>query len=178
MNGLLISGDIITLSPIADLTLFSSVSDVPVRPLRPSDRDSSAELHLASYPPNIGSVDLAGAVAEMDAILSGKYGILRFDASFVALSDDTPVGAILTTSRSVWDPELDSPFMIELFVSPRYRQLGAGRALVIQAVRACGQNRDQAVSLCVGEGTSPAAFRLYEQLGFRRHSLMAPSSNG
>lgn len=169
--------DILTLPLIRPLALFNPVNDLAVRPLRISDRDSLAKLYLASYPPNVGSADLADATAEMDATLSGEYGRLRFDASFVALMGSTPVGAILTTSRSIWDPELEGPFIIELFVSPGYRHQGAGRLLVIQARQACEQNRDQALSLRVGEGTSPAASRLYEQLGFRRRSQTSPSSD-
>lgn len=162
--------DILTLQLIHPLTLSSHAGDLAVRPLRISDRDSLAQLYLASYPPNVGSANLADAAAEMDSTLSGEYGSLRFDASFIALVDKTPVGAILTTSRSIWDQDLEGPFIIELFVSPSHRGQGAGRLLVIQASRACEQNLDPALSLRVGKGTSPAAFRLYEQLGFRRRS--------
>jgi GNAT superfamily N-acetyltransferase len=170
LNGIFMHDDILTLPLIHPLALSSRVHDLAVRRLRTSDRHSLAQLYLASYPPNVGSANLADAAAEMDSTLSGEYGSLRFDASFIALMGETPVGAVLTTFRSIWDQDLEGPFIIELFISPSHRHQGAGRLLVIQAIRACEQSLDPALSLRVGEGTSLAAFKLYEQLGFRRRS--------
>jgi GNAT superfamily N-acetyltransferase len=134
--------------------------------MSPTDRDVVAQLYLDSYPPEVGAHDLASALDEMTATFTGEYGELRTAASLVARIDNTPAGAIFTTSQSIWDPDLNGPFIIDLFVDPTYRGAGVGRALVIEAIKACVANQDTALSLRVGEGTSPQAYSLYACLGF------------
>ena len=76
------------------------------------------------------------------------------------------LGAVLVAEGSIWDGWLAGPFIIDLFVSPQARGIGAGRLLLEHAVRACRAAGDERVSLHIGEGTSPAALRLYQGLGF------------
>lgn len=103
---------------------------------------------------------------EMALTFAGAYGGLRLDASLLAAVSGEPAGAILIASRSVWDHDLVGPFVIDLFVTPGLRRKGVGRALVIGAIDACTRAGDPAISLRVGEGTSPAAHSLYAELGF------------
>lgn len=134
--------------------------------MNPADRDSVAQLYLDSYPPEIGANDLASALDEISATFTGEYGELRTEASLIAHIDGRPAGAIFTTSHSIWDPDLNGPFIIDLFVDPTHRGAGAGRALVIEAIKACMANQQEALSLRVGGGTSPQAHSLYASLGF------------
>jgi len=134
--------------------------------MSPADLDLVARLYLDSYPPEVGALDLASALDEITATLTGEYGELRTDASLLAHVDNTPAGAIFTTSHSIWDPKINGPFIIDLFVGPTHRGAGAGRALVIEAIKACAANQDKTLSLRVGEGTSLEAHSLYARLGF------------
>lgn len=160
------SSDIHTLSLRAPLVLPGTADRITVRPLGPADRDVVAQLYLDSYPPGVGAVDLASALDEITATFTGQYGELRIEASLLAHIDNTPAGAIFTASRSIWDRDLEGPFIIDLFVDPSHRGAGAGRALVIGAIKECAANQDRTLSLRVGEGTSPQAHSLYAGLGF------------
>lgn len=127
--------------------------------MNPADRDSVAQLYLDSYPPEIGADDLASALDEISATFAGEYGELRTEASLIAHIGSRPAGAIFTTSHSIWDPKINGPFIIDLFVGPTHRGAGAGRALVIEAIKACVANQEEALSLRVGGGTSPKPIR-------------------
>lgn len=160
------SCDIRTLSLRAPLVLPATADRLTVPPVSPADRDSVAQVYLDSYPAGVGADDLASALDEMTATFTGEYGELRTDASFIARIDSMPVGAVFTTSHSIWDPDLNGPFIIDLFVDPAHRRAGVGRALVIETIKACVANQDKALSLRVGQGTSPQAHSLYARLGF------------
>lgn len=159
--------DILTL-PLTDAPSAPLATDAAITldPLDSDDTEALAAAYLAAYPPGIAAADLAEARAEMDASFSGEYGALRADASASAWHDGDLIGAIMVVARSIWDEDLEGPFIIDLFVSPAARGLGAGRALVAQAVRACQQAGDTAISLRFGEGTSDPAMRIYRELGF------------
>ncbi|WP_241656378.1 GNAT family N-acetyltransferase [Propioniciclava sinopodophylli] len=99
---------------------------------------------------------------------TGEFGALRHDLTRVATFEDRPVGAILVVGKSIWDPQLHGPFIIDLFVHPDVRGMGVGRALLDDAVHACARAEDATLSLRVGEGTSPAALALYTRAGFQQ----------
>lgn len=75
---------------------------------------------------------------------------------------------VLVVGKSIWDPQLHGPFIIDLFVHPDVRGMGVGRALLDDAVHACARAEDATLSLRVGEGTSPAALALYTRAGFQQ----------
>ncbi|HMS36706.1 MAG TPA: GNAT family N-acetyltransferase [Arachnia sp.] len=149
------------------LSAFATNARPPtVRPVSPTDESELVVLYLRSYPPDIGAQDLDEARAEIRATFAGEFGVLRLDSSFVAVDSGRVVGAVLVVERSIWDDDLDGPFIIDLFVDPDARGRGHGRRLVEAALAACAAQGDERLSLRFGEGTSPAAFALYESLGF------------
>ncbi|USQ81365.1 GNAT family N-acetyltransferase [Ornithinimicrobium faecis] len=141
---------------------------VTLRSVSPADRDALAAAYLAAYPAGVAASDLAEARQEIDDTFQGEFGTLRPDATTVAVHAGQPVGAILVVERSIWDPELDGPFIIDLFVHPDAQGLAVGRALLDHAIHACALAGDATLSLRFGEGTSPAAHALYERAGFQR----------
>ena len=155
--------DILTIA----LSAFTPDARPPaVRPVSPADEPELAVLYLRSYPPDIGAQNLDEARAEIKATFDGEFGLLRLDSSLVAVDSGRVVGAVLVVERSIWDDDLDGPFIIDLFVDPDARGRGHGRRLVEAALAACVARGDETLSLRFGEGTSAAAFGLYESLGF------------
>ena len=139
---------------------------VTLRPLESATIAELASIYLESYPPGVAVSDLEEATEEMEASFRGDFGTLRSDASASAWHDDHPVGAIMVVEHSIWDEGLEGPFIIDLFVSPMSRGLGAGRALVSHAVASCTRAGNSTLSLRFGDGTSPAAMAIYRDLGF------------
>lgn len=157
---------------VADLPILAAAARVPsgaqVRVVGPDDSATLAQLYLASYPPAVGATTLDEAMTEMKQTFRGAYGELRLDLSLLALTEEVPSGAVLTTATSKWDDQIVAPFVIDFFVHPDHRQLGIGRLLLESlADRAVSTGASQ-LALRVDEGTSPRAHHLYKQLGFRR----------
>lgn len=138
-------------------------------PLDPNRIQELAEAYFNAYPLGIACNTLEEAVQEMRETFAGEYGSLRHDASAMAVYQGRVVGAIFVVERSIWDAELDGPFIIDLFVDPVAQGAGLGRALVQHAISECVAAGDEQLSLRVGEGTSPAAHALYKSLGFVSH---------
>lgn len=103
----------------------------------------------------------------MDATFRGEFGELRADASATAWVDGQLAGAIMVVTRSIWDADVDGPFIIELFAAPDVRGRRVGRTLLHRAMSACAAAGDGALSLRFGEGTSQAAMAIYLDLGFQ-----------
>lgn len=161
--------DLMTLSLTARSTTPGGIDAVELRGIQTSDRDALAAAYLAAYPPGVAATSLSDAQQEMDDTFADEFGVLRHDLTRVATFENRPVGAILVVGKSIWDPRLDGPFIIDLFVHPEVRGLGVGRALLDTAVHACARAGDATLSLRIGEGTSPAALALYTRAGFQQH---------
>lgn len=155
------------LAGLIDLNRSGRAVDCEFVALQPRHRDDVAALYLASYPPGAAVADLGEAQREMDATFAGEYGVLWPDASPMAIRERKVVGSIQVVARSPWDPDLDCPFIIELFVHPDARGLGIGRALLTRAAVACRARGENHIALRTGEGTSPAARQLYHSAGMR-----------
>ncbi|KWR74021.1 hypothetical protein RN04_02100 [Arthrobacter sp. W1] len=126
-----------------------------------------AAAYFAAYPPGIAAATLAEAQTEMEETFAHEFGQLVEDASFVALHQGKPIGAIFVVEESIWDEDLLGPFIIDLFVDPRHQGHGLGNALIVAAMAACKKRGDDTLSLRIGDGTSGAALALYRRLGFR-----------
>lgn len=140
--------------------------DPALLPLEQQHREQLAQAYLDAYPPGVAAENLDEALQEIDATFTDEYGKLRLDASWVAVQDGTAVGAILVVERSLWDPELAGPFIVDLFITPASQGRGIGRSLVEAAINACDCAGDSQISLRIGDGTSAAAGHLYAVLGF------------
>lgn len=166
------SSDILTVDLVTTATTASQATDL--RPLRPDDAPDLASAYLASFPAGVGAGSPAEADAEIAATYAGEYGMLRYEASFVAAVDGRAHGAVLVVEHSIWDEDLGGPFVIDLFVAPPLRGRGLGRRLVEAAMHACADAGDITLSLRIGAGTSPAAHALYTRLGFTVGRCAAP----
>lgn len=165
-NGTSMPSDLMTLTLTGRSTTPATIDTVELRPIQLSDRDALADAYLAAYPPGVAATTLSDAQQEMDDTFAGEFGTLRPDLTRVAVLQGRPVGAILVVGKSIWDPQLRGPFIIDLFVHPDVKGMGVGRALLDEAVHACAMAGDATVSLRIGEGTSPAAHALYARAGF------------
>jgi len=139
---------------------------VQLQPLDPKFTDELAEAYFHAYPPGIACDTPVEAVQEISDTFAGEYGVLRQDASAMAIREGRVAGAVLVVERSIWDPALEGPFIIDLFIDPDAQGAGLGRALMTRAISQCVAVGDEQLSLRVGEGTSPAAHALYRSLGF------------
>lgn len=126
-----------------------------------------ADAYFAAYPPGIAAGTLQEAQSEMEETFAQEFGQLLENASFVAMSQGRPVGAIFVVKESIWDEDLFGPFIIDLFVDPRHQGQGLGHALISTAMSACKSHGAETLSLRIGDGTSGAALELYKRLGFR-----------
>ena len=133
--------DLMTLSLTRRTTTPANIDAVELRGIQTSDRDALATAYLAAYPPGVAATSLNDARQEMDDTFTGEFGALRHDLTRVATFEDRPVGAILVVGKSIWDPQLHGPFIIDLFVHPDVRGMGVGRALLDDAVHACARAR-------------------------------------
>ncbi|MGX1590188.1 GNAT family N-acetyltransferase [Glutamicibacter sp. NPDC055491] len=126
-----------------------------------------ADPYFAAYPPGIAAGTLEEAQSEMEETFANEFGQFLENASFVALRQGRPIGAIFVVEKSIWDEDLFGPFIIDLFVDPLHQGHGLGHTLIAAAVSACKKHGADTLSLRIGDGTSGAALNLYKRLGFR-----------
>lgn len=144
---------------------FPDTVQFDIRSLAVQEADSLALIYLAAYPPGIAAANLDEAVTEILDSFAGDFGKLLTEASLGAYHDDELIGAILVVERSRWDPNLECPFVIDVFVDPRWQGQGAGRALLARSAQACLKKGHSQLALRVGEGTSSSANRIYASVG-------------
>jgi ribosomal protein S18 acetylase RimI-like enzyme len=91
-------------------------------------------------------------------------------ASFIAVEGVVDVGLI----RVFAEPGAPGRMhLVSMWVDPRHRRRGLGRALVAQAVRWAAERRARDVILWVADHNT-AARRLYERIGFRTTGAQQP----
>ena len=161
------STDLLTLHLPPTHSADHAPGSLELRGLDAGTADDLARCYLAAYPQGVAASDLADAREEMEATFRGDYGELRADASASAWVDGRQAGAIMVVTHSIWDAHLTGPFIIDLFIDPHARGKGIGRALVQHAIATCCDAGDHTLSLRFGQGTSDAAMRIYQRLGFR-----------
>lgn len=125
-----------------------------------------ADAYFTAYPPGMAAASRAEAREEMASTFTQEYGKVLENASFMAVRKGKAVGAIMVVAESIWEEQLSGPFIIDLFTAPAHQGYQLGRSLIAAAMLACKEQGARTLSLRVGEGTSPAAHRLYAQAGF------------
>lgn len=133
----------------------------PARSLRPDDAPALAALMLDAYR---GTVDDEGetaeeTLAEVNAMLDGKYGPWLADASVVVELDGRLVAACVIT---LWS---DIPLVAQLFTHPDYTNRGLGKSLLTRSINALYDQGYEELVLYVTEGNENAQ-HLYAALGF------------
>ena len=150
---------------------------LPPRPLTTIDgwtADQLAPLLLDAYRGSADDdgEDLEGATGEVERTMTGVYGPLLTEASFVAVDGDRPVGAVLVT---LWE---ERPLVAHVVVDPTVRRTGLGTELMNAAAAALAASDRTDLDLFVTEANEPAV-RLYRSLGFRiLRRFTAPPGEG
>jgi len=131
---------------------------------RNGDEEDLAILLYAAYR---GTIDAAGetfdeARAEIEELLSGRYGKFLRDCSFVIEEGDFLVSACLVT----WWPPHRAPLVAFTMTRPEARRRGLARGLIQRSINALLDRGENRLTLVVTNGNE-AAQRLYESLGFR-----------
>ena len=138
---------------VAPLTL-NVVLRTPTR----ADTTELGRLYFESYEPGIAAATEVEAIEDIAATFDGAYGPLSANWSWLAVSGEQLVGALLVVERAPWPDTPDCPFIIELFTAPINRRQGLARALLATATTQ--------VALRVSDD-NVAAQRLYESVGFQ-----------
>ncbi|WP_237209303.1 GNAT family N-acetyltransferase [Rothia nasimurium] len=121
------------------------------------------QLYFDSYPQ--GTVeDVAEAEADISAALRGDYGTFLPQANLVYVVDGQILGCVMTVDSPPWDDVSDLFFIIDVFIHPKVRCTGVGRALMQAALSNLPEHRP--VGLRVESDNEPA-YALYRSLGFK-----------
>ena len=156
---------------------LTTTPPAPTRPFATVDgwtADSLAPLWLAAYRGGADDEgeDLEGATGEVERTLTGVYGPLLTDASFVAVDGERPVGAVLVT---LWEQR---PLVAHVVVDPSMKRSRLGTDLMNAAANALAGAGRTELDLFVTETNEPAV-RLYRSLGFRTlRRITAPPGEG
>ena len=157
-----------------DLTTAQQPSLRPLATIDGWTADVLAPLLLAAYRGSVDDEgeDLEGATGEVERTLTGVYGPLISEASFVAVDGDRPVGAVLVT---LWE---ERPLVAHVIVDPAVKRSGLGTELMNAAANALAAAGRTELDLFVTEANEPAV-RLYRSLGFRTlRRITAPPGEG
>lgn len=155
-------------------TSLPSTTEFSYRPVTVRDVDALAYTYFVAYPPGIAAANLDEARTEMLQSFAGDFGTLLTNASLGAYQGDELIGAILVVEQSPWDPILECPFVIDIFVDPLWQGNGAGRVLLARSAQACLNDNHRRLALRIGDGTSPSAKRIYAAAGMVEVSPDAP----
>jgi N-alpha-acetyltransferase 10/11 len=133
-------------------------ADVVLRTPTRADTTDLGRLYFESYEPGIAAATEVEAIEDIAATFDGAYGTLSANWSWLAVSGEQLVGALLVVDRAPWPDTPDCPFIIELFTEPTHRRQGLARAVLATATTQ--------VALRVSDDNVPA-LRLYESVGFQ-----------
>jgi len=123
-----------------------------------ADTTDLGRLYFESYEPGVACATEEEAIDDITATFDGAYGPLSADWSWLAVSGEHLIGALLVVDRAPWPDTPDCAFIIELFTAPSHRRQGLARALLATAT--------PQVALRVSDD-NVAARRLYESVGFQ-----------
>ena len=134
------------------------------RTVRSSDANDLAILLYAAFR---GSIDdegdpFSGAVREIEKTMSGDYGRLVSDCSFV-IEDGEFISAACLIS---WYEPIESPFVVFTMTRPESKGQGLARFLLKKSINALVERGNKSLTLIVTDGNQPAQ-HLYASLGFK-----------
>jgi len=135
----------------------------PCRTIRDADRQHLAILMYAAFR---GTIDDEGgtfsdAVGEIEKTMTGDYGRLLGDCSFVI-----PQGEFLASACLIsWYEPSATPFVVFTMTRPEHRTQGMARFLLKRSINALITHGHSALTLIVTDGNRPAQ-SLYKSLGF------------
>ena len=135
-----------------------------VRRIRPGDEPGLAQLMLEAYR---GSADdegatLEDALKETRALLSGRYGRLLWEHSFLVEEG----GEALFLCASLVTSFEGAPLLAFSMTRPSHKRQGLASALILESARSLSEAGHEKLLLFVTEENVPAR-TLYEKLGFR-----------
>lgn len=136
----------------------------PCRAPRTSDGHDLAVLLYAAFR---GTIDdegesFADAQHEIEKTLSGDYGRLMMDCSFVIEHEDGLAAACLIS----WYEPSAAPLVVFTMTAPTLKGRGLARFLLVQSINALVERGHAQLELIVTDGNEPAQ-RLYASLGFQ-----------
>lgn len=136
----------------------------PHRTVQAADAHDLAILLYASFR---GTIDhegepFAGAVREIHKTMTGDYGRLLLDRSFVIEQGDSLASACLIS----WYAPSDSPFVVFTMTQPEFKGQGMARFLLKRSINALLDTGYSHLTLIVTDGNEPAQ-NLYSSLGFQ-----------
>ena len=139
----------------------------PCRTVRLSDANDLAILLHAAFR---GTIDDEGdpfsaAVREIEKTMSGDYGRLIADCSFIIEDGDFISAACLIS----WYEPVEGPFVVFTMTRPESKGQGMARFLLKKSINALIPRGDRQLKLIVTDGNQPAQ-SLYTSLGFREFS--------
>lgn len=116
---------------------------------------------LAAYrgTPDDEGESLEDTVGVIEEAMNGRYGRWLSAASFEAIADDEPVGAVLTVLDD------DEPFIAFLFTRPDRVGAGIATGLIAGVCDALARDGHDSITLWVNPANTRAV-RLYRHLGF------------
>jgi len=137
--------------------------DWAYRPVQAGDTDDLAILLYAAFR---GTIDDEGepfsaAVSEIEKTMSGDYGRLLTDCSFVIAEN----GFISSACLISWYEPAKSPFVVFTMTHPESKMQGMARFLLKKSINALISRGYTQLTLIVTDGNAPAQ-HLYASLGF------------
>lgn len=136
---------------------------VPVRHVTAADAEALAVLMLDAYEGTIdadGSETIDDARNEVTGWLSGASVPPMLEHSYVAVEEDQPVSAVLTSRVA------ELPFIAYAYTAAAHKGRGLSIGLMAHAMRSLRAAGERRAHLWVTVGNVPAE-HIYERLGFR-----------
>ena len=152
---------------VRDTNDFGNEHVSGIRSLRPDDCDV---LGLLMYQAYEGTEDYMGesleeAIEEMRGTLTGQYGQVLWDLSFVQERDGNPVGATIVTEYG----DEGVPLIAFTFTHPDFKRSGIATRVMRVTLSEAGRRGFPRPRLYVNSKNIPAV-TLYKKLGFMEES--------
>ena len=146
------------------LTPLTLEHEWPCRCIQETDKHDLALLLFAAFR---GTIDdegtpFADAVREIEKTMSGDYGRLLHDCSFVIEQGEFLASACLIS----WYAPSASPFVVFTMTRPEYKGQGMAQFLLKRSINALVDRGHSQLELIVTDGNEPAQL-LYSSLGFQ-----------